>query len=355
MQQRLLTLQNRLPAGAALLIESAANRLYLTGFASSAGFVLLSHERAMFFIDFRYAEAAQAAVNHLPVVRSEKPMEEMRAFLAAEGLTTLYIEAEQTSLRRAAALREALDGVTVSEEAAFDTALATMRQIKSPREMECIRRAQTMTDDVFAAILPRLAIGRTEREVALDMEFMLRRMGSEGVAFDFIVVSGSNSALPHGVPSDKPLAAGDFVAMDFGAVVGGYRSDMTRTVAIGRVDEMQRRLYDTVLEAQRLSLSAIRSGVVCNAVDAIAREYIDAAGYAGCFGHGLGHSVGLDIHESPSFSPRCETVLQPGMVMTVEPGIYRTGQYGVRIEDMVVVTADGCENLTYSPKELIIV
>ncbi len=355
MNQRLAALQRQLPPQAALLIESAANRFYLTGFVSSAGFVLVSRERAVFYIDFRYAEAAAAAVGHLPVVQSMQPMQEIRSFLAAEGLTTLYIETEHTALRRVAALREALDGIVVLDEDVFDTALTTMRQIKTPPELACIRRAQTMTDDTFAAILPRLAVGRTEREVALDMEFIMRRMGSEGVAFDFIVVSGCNSALPHGVPGDRRLAAGDFVTMDFGAVVNGYRSDMTRTVAIGRVDEAQRRLYDTVLEAQQAALAAIRAGVACDTVDRIARDHIDAAGYAGCFGHGLGHGVGIDIHEAPSFSPRCKTMLQPGMVMTVEPGIYCAGQYGVRIEDMVVVTADGCENLTHSPKELIIV
>ncbi len=355
MQHRLLTLQNRLPPRAALLVESAANRFYLTGFSSSAGFVLVSRERAVFYIDFRYAEAAQATVKHLPVIRSEQPMQEIAAFLADEGLDALYIETEQTSLSRMVALRASLDGVTVATEDTFDTALAAMRRIKSPQELACIRRAQALTDHAFATILPQIAVGRTEREIALDMEFFMRRNGSEGVAFDFIVVSGGNSALPHGVPSDKPLAVGDFVTMDFGAVVDGYRSDMTRTVAVGFADEAQRRLYETVLEAQRRSLAAIRAGVACNDVDSIARRYIDEAGYGGCFGHGLGHGVGIDIHESPAFSPRCNTVLEPGMVMTVEPGIYRAGQYGVRIEDMVVVTADGCDNLTHSPKELLIV
>ncbi len=355
MLSRIRTLQKLLSPAGALLVESEVNRFYLTGFRASAGFLLLSRERAVFYIDFRYIEAAQAAVGHVPVVRSERPMEELRAFLAAEGLTTLFVEVGHVSLARAAALRAALDGVTLSEDDAFSQQLLTMRRIKTPQELDRMRRAQAMTDATFAEILPRIALGRTERELMLDMEFTMRRMGSEGVSFNFIVVSGANSALPHGVPSDKPLAAGDFVPMDFGAVVNGYRSDMTRTVALGPVDGEQRRLYDTVLAAQTAALAQIRPGAVCSAVDKVARDLIDAAGYAGCFGHGLGHAVGLEVHESPSFSPRCDTPLEPGMVMTVEPGIYRAGQYGVRVEDMVVVTADGYENLTKSPKELIFI
>ncbi len=355
MQHRIQALQGTLPPKAALLVESAANRFYLTGFAASAGFILLSRERAAFFIDFRYCEAAKAAVTHCPVCLSEQPMEDIRGFLAAEGLTALYVETHSTSLARVAALRKALDGITITDDDSFSSRLATMRQIKSSTELARIRQAQKLTDDTFAAILPRIAVGRTEREIMLDMEFAMRRMGSEGIAFDFIVVSGKNSALPHGVPTDKPLAEGDFLTMDFGAVVDGYRADMTRTVALTRVSDEQRHVYNTVLAAQDAALAAIRPTASCAQVDKIARDLIEHAGYNGCFGHGLGHSVGIDIHESPSFSPHCSTPLQAGMVMTVEPGIYLEGRYGVRIEDMVVITPDGCDNLTHSPKELLIV
>ena len=182
----------------------------------------------------------------------------------------------------------------------------------------------------------------------------MRRMGSEGVSFDFIVVSGKNSSLPHGVPTDKVVERGDFVTMDFGAVVGGYHSDMTRTIAVGEASDEMRLVYDTVLKAQLESEKVIRAGAVCQDVDKVARDIINAAGYEGCFGHGLGHSVGVEIHENPAFSPRCETVLKPGMVMTVEPGIYLENKFGVRIEDMVYVTETGSLNLTTSKKELII-
>ena len=182
----------------------------------------------------------------------------------------------------------------------------------------------------------------------------MRERGSEGVAFDFIVVSGKNSSLPHGVPTDKKIEKGDFVTMDFGGVVNGYRSDMTRTVAVGNVTEKQRKIYETVMAAQQASLDMIKPGVACFQVDKAARDIISNAGYGDFFGHGLGHSVGLEIHESPACNTRDKTPLKKGMIMTVEPGIYLPGEFGVRIEDMVVVTDSGYENLTKSPKELVV-
>lgn len=355
MQKRLQTIGAALPPHSALLVESAANRFYLTGFRSSAGFVLLSRDRAAFYVDFRYAEKARETIRHCAVNLSVRPMQEIRDFLAEQGVTTLYVEADSTSVSRMRALQEALDGVQVVGEDTFDRLLETMRQIKTPSELSAIRQAQQMTDDTFAYILERIRAGRTEREIMLDMEYYIRRLGSDGVAFDFIVVSGKNSSVPHGTPTDKVLENGDFVTMDFGGAVDGYRSDMTRTVAVGSVSVEQRRVYDTVLAAQTASLAAIRAGKVCKDIDKIARDLIDRAGFAGCFGHGLGHSVGIEIHETPSLSPRCDTVLKPGTVMTVEPGIYLEGRFGVRIEDMVVVTENGYENFTKSKKDLIIV
>ncbi|MEE1161358.1 MAG: M24 family metallopeptidase, partial [Acutalibacteraceae bacterium] len=203
-------------------------------------------------------------------------------------------------------------------------------------------------------ILGNIGVGRTEREIMLDMEFYMRRLGSEGVAFDFIVVSGKNSSMPHGVPTDKKIEKGDFITMDFGAVCGGYRSDMTRTVAVGEVGDKQKEVYEIVLKAQKETIDFIKSGVVCKEVDRVARDIIANAGYGDCFGHGLGHSVGIEIHENPACNTVCETVMEKGMIMTVEPGIYIENEFGVRIEDMVVVTENGCENLTASKKELIV-
>ncbi len=354
MLSRIQALQAALPPRAALLVKSGPNRFYLTGFASSDGFLLISRERAAFFTDSRYIEAAHAAVQHLPVSLSTDAAAHIKEWLAAEGIGTLYIEAGATTVRSLAALRGALDGVSVSEEDTFDRLIADLRCVKTPAELDAMRRAQKMTDDTFAYITERIAAGRTERDIMLDMEYYMRRLGSNGVAFEFIVVSGKNSSLPHGRPTDKVVEAGDLITMDFGAVADGYRSDMTRTVAVGAVSDEQRRVYDTVLAAQTAALAAIRAGAVCKDVDRVARDLIDAAGFKGCFGHGLGHSIGIDVHESPAFSPRCDAVLKTGTVMTVEPGIYLEGKFGVRIEDMVVVTEDGYENFSKSPKGLII-
>ena len=355
MREKIISsLQQQLECGEALLVTSHANRFYLTGFPSSAGQVVVTKNHGWFLVDFRYIEKARATIQGLTVCLSGG-LDELRGVLTDENVTRLYVETESTTLHQYSVLKTALPGIDVQQDNRFDAHLLRLRQCKSDWELQAIRRAQAITDDTFTYILDRLRPGRTEREIMLDMELYARQHGSDGVAFSYIVVSGKNSALPHGEPTDKPLENGDFLTMDFGAVVDGYRSDMTRTVAIGGVSEQQQRVYDTVHRAQQAALAAIRPGVSCREVDAVARQLIDDAGFAGCFGHGLGHSVGIDIHEMPAFNTRCDTLLEPGMVMTVEPGIYLEGQFGVRIEDMVVVTDDGYENLTLSPKKLIIV
>lgn len=345
-------LQAALAPHEAMLVESGASRQYLTHFASSDGAVVITPQDACFLTDFRYIEKARATVTACRVEMIIEPMAQIAALL--DGCDTLYIEPSNTSVRRHAVLAQALDGVTVSTDDRMQRELTSLRQRKAPQELAAIRAAQALTDDTFRYIVERIEAGRTEREIMLDMEFYMRRHGSEGVAFDTIVVAGRHSSMPHGVPTDTPIARGDFVTMDFGAVVDGYRADMTRTVAVGSVSDEMRAVYDTVLCAQTAALAAIRPDAVCKDIDAVARDIIDAAGYAGCFGHGLGHSVGLEIHESPAFNMRCETPLVCGMVMTVEPGIYLDGRFGVRIEDMVVVTDDGCENLTHSDKSLLV-
>ncbi|MBQ8174509.1 MAG: aminopeptidase P family protein [Clostridia bacterium] len=354
MNERVEKILAVLADGEAALIESGANRFYLTGFSSSAGYVLVTRKGAYFIVDFRYEEKARACVTSAKVILMENPCVQIAERMQADGASVLYVETESTSLSAFARLKKNLPGVILANDDKIDRALAKARAVKSAEELECIREAQRMTDETFAYILDRIAVGRTEREVMLDMEFFMRRMGSEGVAFDFIVVSGANSSLPHGVPTDKRIKRGDFITMDFGAVYKGYRSDMTRTVAVSEVSEEQRRVYDTVLAAQAASLAAIRAGAKCRDVDAAARDLINEAGYTGCFGHGLGHSVGIDIHESPACSPRSETTLKSHMLMTVEPGVYLEGKFGVRIEDLVVVTENGYENLTKSEKKLIL-
>lgn len=353
-KKRVERIQQELAAGQAFLVTSETNRFYFTGFQSSDGAVFIARDGAVFLIDFRYIEKARQVVTSCEVQLNQRTNEELAALCARFGITELFVEAGYTSVSRFGSLQEALPDVAVQNSDRFDRITTDMRSIKTAAELALIREAQRMTDETFTYILNRIESGRSERDIMLDMEFYMRRLGSEGVSFDFIVVSGKNSSLPHGVPTEKKVERGDFVTMDFGAVVGGYRSDMTRTVAVGEASEDMRRVYDTVLGAQLESIRAVRPGAVCSDIDKIARDLIYGAGYEGCFGHGLGHSVGVEVHEAPSFSPRCDTVLLPGMVMTVEPGIYLENKFGVRIEDMVYVTEDGCVDITASDKQLIV-
>ena len=348
------TIQKELDKKSALLVASVPNRFYLTGFETSDGYVLITKDAAVFLIDFRYVEKAKETVKSCDVQLSVSPMAEIRALCEQHGIAHLYVENDYVSMSLQKDLAAAVKPTEIVADDRFDTLLRDMRSVKNETELSLMQQAQKLTDDTFSYIVERIEAGRTERDVMLDMEFYMRRLGSEGVSFDFIVVSGKNSSLPHGVPTDKKIERGDFVTMDFGAVIGGYHSDMTRTIAVGAVSDEQKLVYDTVLKAQLSAIDAVKSGVVCKDTDKIARDLIYAAGYEGCFGHGLGHSVGVEIHERPNFNTRCDTVLKAGTVMTVEPGIYLENRFGVRIEDMVFVTADGCINLTKSPKGLLV-
>ena len=347
-------LQKHLNNGEGVLIVSGANRLYFTGFKSSAGVLLITKNSADFLIDFRYFEKAEKTIQHCSVILATKTGEQLGDLAKSNGVNNVYVETSYLSMDELKRYEEIFADQTVSYDSHFDRLISQLRQIKDEEELKKIKLAQSITDDTFSHILKHLQVGKTEREIALEMEFYMRKQGSEGVSFDFIVVSGQNSSLPHGVPTNKKIATGDFITMDFGAVVDGYRSDMTRTVAVGTVTSKQRHVYKTVLEAQKTAFDAITPGAICKNVDRAARSYIDACGYAGRFGHGLGHSVGIEIHEAPCFNTSDQTVLTPGMILTVEPGIYLPGEFGVRIEDMVYITDQGYDNLTASNKDLII-
>ncbi len=353
-KERILKLQEMLGDNEAFWITGASNRFYLTGFNSSAGSVLVTKSKAIFFIDFRYFEKAKQKVNSCEVVLYDKGDKGIYEFCKAEKIKTIYIEASLISLTNYKSLTNLFEDITLSTENKLDLKLNNMRAVKSQEELGFIKQAQALTEQTFDYILPRISIGKTEREIMLDMEFFMRGLGAEGVSFDFIVVSGKNSSLPHGIPTDKRLQNGDFVTMDFGAIVNGYCSDMTRTVAIGNISDEQRLVYNTTLKAQLAAIDNIKSGCVCGDIDKIARDIIYNAGYKGCFGHSLGHSVGIDVHEAPNLSPNNQSILQVGNVVTVEPGIYLENKFGVRIEDMVYVTDGGCVNLTKSKKKLII-
>ena len=352
--QAFLPLKRENGGADALLITSDVNRFYLTGFRSSAGAVLITPEAAYFLTDFRYIEAAQASITDCTVVRYERLEQTLEEYFHKHRVKKVMVEQEITSLAQMKQMADGLKSVRWVDHPWLDKQLKDMRAIKTPAEMEDLRRAQRITEEAFEHILGVLKPGVTERDAALELEFFMRRKGAERVSFDLIVVSGKNSSLPHGVPGEKKLEPGDFITMDTGAVFGGMHADMTRTVALGSVSEEQRKIYEIVLQAQLSAIAAVKEGVRCADVDAAARNVIKDAGYGEYFGHSTGHSVGLEIHESPAFSPRSEDIAKEGMVITVEPGIYLPQKFGVRIEDMGVVTRDGCENLTHAKKDLII-
>ena len=335
----------------AAIITSFANRKYLSGFTSSEGLIVVTKGKAVLFTDSRYFEAAEKQVKDLEV-RLFTGLIGVKEYLDSQNISKILIEADEVSVTNLKAYRKAF-GIVVSGSGELSKVLRSCRMVKNQNEIDNIIAAQKITDAAFSHILNFIKAGLSEKEIALELEFFMRKMGSEGVAFDTIVVSGKNSSLPHGVPSDKKIHSGDFVTMDFGAVVNGYRSDMTRTVAVGAVSNEQKAVYETVLKAQKAALNEIKSGKTCSDIDKTARDIIDV-NYKGAFGHALGHSVGLDIHEHPNFSPKCNERLKENMVLSVEPGIYLPEKFGVRIEDLVIVKKEGIVNITKSPKELII-
>ncbi|MEG2929544.1 MAG: aminopeptidase P family protein [Oscillospiraceae bacterium] len=335
----------------AALITSEENRFYLFGMHSSAGTAVILKDKSYFIIDSRYIELAKKTVKNAEIILQTRVYQQVNELLKKHDVHTVWLE-ESVNLGTYGGLEKILCDVELPLKTPLTRAINDLRAIKSIEELKCIETAQEFTDAGFRHICNLLSAGQKERDMAIELEHFMKKQGAQGLAFDTILVSGENSSLPHGVPGDKRIANGDFITMDFGARFGGYCTDMTRTVAIGRVSQEMREVYDTVLTAQQRALDAIKAGAVCGEVDSCARDYINQR-YSGMFGHGLGHSVGIEIHEYPRFSPGSTTVLQEGMVMTVEPGVYLPGKFGVRIEDTVYVTKDGLINVAKSPKELI--
>lgn len=350
LNERIERLRGRLEDVDAFVVSSPANRRYLTGFTGSAGTVVVGREEAYLLVDFRYVEQAKAQAQGVSVVHYDDVHKSLGEILAKLKAKKVAFEAAHATVAAVRKLEEKIPGVTWTP---VEDWVEELRAVKDAKELKAIQAAVDLADRAFAYILDRIR-GRTEREIAFDLEFFMRREGAAKLAFDTIVASGPNGALPHASPTDRVVQDGDLVTLDFGAVVDGYCSDMTRTVAVGKADDRQREIYQLVLEAQRAGLAAVRPGRTGKEVDAEARAVIERAGHGEHFGHGLGHGVGLEIHERPPvLSKAGEWVLKEGMVTSVEPGVYIPGWGGVRIEDLVVVTAEGCRVLTRSPKELI--
>ena len=335
----------------ALVLTSEVNRRYATGFHSTAGAVYLSAKQAVFYTDFRYVEAARAAVTDYEV----REIGVGRSYTAAinelieqDDVRTVALEDETLTHAEYTRWATALHATAMR----LEDSVVRLRVIKEDDEVGKIVAAQRIAEQAFEEVMNDIRVGVTEKEIAARLTYLMLHYGAENMSFDPIVVSGANSSKPHGVPTEKQIEAGDFVTMDFGCIVDGYCSDMTRTVAVGHVTEEMQRVYDIVLDAQLAGIACCKAGVSGREVDGAARRVIEAAGYGDAFGHGFGHGVGLEIHEAPTASSRSEALLPAGSILTAEPGIYLPGKFGVRTEDMLYVIEDGCINLTESPKTL---
>lgn len=352
---RIKKLQDNLPQGPyAALIYSEHNRRYFNGFDSSDGILFVTHDKAYFLIDSRYVEAARAESHDCEVMLLENTAKQLSALASDCGIKTVGIEAYELPVATAAEFERFLPGVTIDKSNTLNDIVERLRMVKSPEEIAKMKKSQEITDAAFQNVLKIIKPGVTEHDIALEIEYYMKKHGASGPSFDLIAIAGENTSKPHGVPGNRTLHDGDFITMDIGSVFEGYCSDMTRTVALGHVNEEQRKVYSTVLKAQLETEKYIHAGVKCFDVDRVARDIIYSAGYKGCFGHGLGHSVGLQIHEKPFCSPHGIGTLEENMTMTVEPGIYLAGKFGVRIEDCTLVTKDGCKPFTNLSKELIV-
>ncbi|HEV2360044.1 MAG TPA: aminopeptidase P family protein [bacterium] len=335
----------------ALLIARPENRRYVTGFTGSAGLVVVTAAQALLAVDFRYYDQAETQAPACRVIRGgADPAAAVAEALKAAPPGRVGFESEFLPYAQVERLRERLAPAELVPLADVDR----IRWVKDASEIAAVARAAVIADDAFVHLLEVLRPGMTEQAAALELEIAMRRGGAERLAFETVLASGPRGALPHGRATDRVMERGDFVTVDFGAVCDGYVSDCTRTVALGHADRRQREVYQAVLAAQQRALEAVRPGVACRDVDAAGRAVIAAAGFGEAFGHAIGHGIGLDVHEGPPVSPRTDAVLEPGMIVTIEPGVYVPGWGGVRIEDAVAVTDAGARVLTHVSKDLLV-
>ena len=335
----------------ALLITNEYNRRYMTGFTGTAGVAVVTKDDAVFITDFRYTEQAAAQVKDFRIVQHTGPIfAEVGAQVALMGAKTIGFEKDSMSYGTYEIYKEAVK----AEFVPISGVIEKIRLIKTQEEINIIKAACEIADNAFTHILDYIKPGKTELDVSNELEFFMRKQGATSSSFDIIVASGLRSALPHGVATDKVIEKGDFVTLDFGALYNGYISDITRTIAVGQPSDKLVEMYNVVLESQLLALEKVGPGMTGIEADAVARDYLKSKGYGEAFGHSTGHGIGLEVHEGPGLSFRSETVLEPNMVVTIEPGVYLPGIGGVRIEDDILITETGNERLTHSTKELII-
>ena len=336
----------------AMLLNSEPGEYYAVGFHGE-GHVVVTAEKCFYFTDSRYIEAANNLITGAEIAmtghsRNYRAM--VQEVVEQCRIQTMGFEENYLSVAEYELWEKGLTAKLVPAQKLVNS----LRAAKDAEEIALMRKAQEITDRAFDEICKFIKPGMTEKEIAAKLQYDMLRFGAEKMSFDPIVVSGPNGSLPHGVPSDKPVQKGEFLTMDFGCKYGGYCSDMTRTVALGEPTEEMKKVYQIVLEAQLAGIAATKAGVPGTSIDAAARKVIADAGYGDCFGHGYGHSLGIEIHESPNANTREETLLPVGAVVSAEPGIYLPGKFGVRIEDVTILNESGCEDITKSPKELII-
>ncbi len=348
-------LQNMLPAAdCGALITSDVSRRYFCGFKSSAGVILVTKEQSYLIIDSRYFDKAKQRVTDCRVILLEDMRAQLTDLLLKHNTKRLMIESDYMTLTEFADYREKLHFVELDAAPTLSQFIWDMRIIKTEEEIGLIVQAQRIAEKAFERLVDNISRDMTEKQVAALLNYYMMDCGADDLSFETIAASGVNSASPHAVPTDKKLCEGEFLTLDFGAVVDSYHSDMTRTIAVGDVTPEMEKLYNAVYYANLDGIKAVKPGINGKVADSVARATLAAwGGFDKYFGHGLGHGVGLEIHEQPALSQRSHTMLKPGMIVTVEPGAYISGKYGVRIEDMVVVTENGCDNLTKSTKNLI--
>jgi Xaa-Pro aminopeptidase len=336
----------------ALLIDSDVNRFYLTAFTGTSGKVLFTPVDSYFITDFRYIEQARDQIEAYKIIEIKGKYEQkIVEILKEDGVKTLAFESNiVTYMQYEEYKREFKEFELIPTE----NLVAKLRLIKDEDEIKRVKKAVEISDRAFEHILKYIKAGISERDIALELEYFMKKEGGENNSFDFIVASGERSSMPHGVASSKKVEIGDFITMDFGTIYKGYCSDMTRTIVLGKASKKQEEIYNIVLRAQIAVLEKIKAGMKAKEADAIARDIIADTGYGENFGHGLGHGVGIEVHEEPRLSYMSDAILEAGMIVTDEPGIYIPDWGGVRIEEDLIITEDGCELLNSSSKELIV-
>lgn len=336
----------------ALMLESPVNRQYASGFDASDGVAIITANKAWFFTDSRYIEAAQNTISDAEVLMVSRDWPYSRRIndvIDSERIKKLGFEENRTTYSAFTKWKEKVNAELVPAE----SIITDLRAVKTPEELEFLIQSQRTAEKSFNEILPMISTDITEKELATELLYRFQKNGAEDKSFDSIIVSGPHSSMPHGVPCDEKIVNG-FLTIDFGVRKNGWCSDTTRTLCVGKPTDEMRRVYDIVLEAQLAGIAAAHAGATGSEIDGAARAVIEKAGYGEEFGHGFGHGVGLEIHEAPYASPSCDDPIPAGAVISAEPGIYLPGRFGVRIEDVIYITENGCVDITELPKELII-